>query len=105
MPGVGLAAAVVALVFVAMPHQPASIASGAMMSPSPPVVTSAVVNLATSSGVAQEGGQISGLSQQGEVARDPRIDEYLMAHQRFSPSMYSSAQYARSAGFTIDSDK
>jgi len=39
------------------------------------------------------------------VLRDPRIDEYLMAHQRFSPSLYSTAQYARSATFATDSDK
>jgi sigma-E factor negative regulatory protein RseA len=39
------------------------------------------------------------------ILRDPRIDEYLMAHQRFSPSPYSTAQYARSATFTTDSDK
>ena len=38
------------------------------------------------------------------VLRDPRIDEYLLAHQRFSPSLYSTAQYARSATFATDSD-
>jgi sigma-E factor negative regulatory protein RseA len=42
--------------------------------------------------------------QGGEVLRDTRIDEYLLAHQRFSPSVYSTAQYARSATFAIDSD-
>jgi sigma-E factor negative regulatory protein RseA len=44
-------------------------------------------------------------SQDGDVLRDPRIDEYLLAHQRFSPSVYSTAQYARSATFAVDSDK
>lgn len=39
------------------------------------------------------------------VLRDPRIDEYLLAHQRFSPSVYSSAQFARSATFASDSNK
>lgn len=39
------------------------------------------------------------------VLRDPRIDEYLLAHQRFSPSLYSTAQYARSAAFATGSDK
>lgn len=38
------------------------------------------------------------------VLRDPRIDEYLLAHQRFSPFLYSTAQYARSATFATDSD-
>jgi sigma-E factor negative regulatory protein RseA len=42
--------------------------------------------------------------QDGDFLRDPRIDEYLLAHQRFSPSVYSTAQYARSATFAVDSD-
>lgn len=36
------------------------------------------------------------------VLRDPRIDDYLFAHQRFSSSVYSSAQFARSATFATD---
>lgn len=43
--------------------------------------------------------------QQGEVLRNSDIDEYLLAHQRFSPSVYSTAQYVRSATLAIDSDK
>lgn len=39
------------------------------------------------------------------MLRDPRIDEYLMAHQRFSPSVFNAAQYARSATFASDSSK
>lgn len=39
------------------------------------------------------------------VLRDPRIDAYLMAHQQFAPSLYSTAQFARSAPLAIDSDK
>lgn len=42
---------------------------------------------------------------EGVVLRDARIDEYLLAHQRFSPSVYSTAQYARSATFATDSDR
>ncbi|MBI1889651.1 MAG: sigma-E factor negative regulatory protein [Burkholderiales bacterium] len=44
-------------------------------------------------------------TQNGVVLRDPRIDEYLLAHQRFSPSVFSTAQYARSATFATDSGK
>lgn len=44
-------------------------------------------------------------SDHGMVLRDPYIDEYLRAHQRFSPSVYSSAQLARSATLAHDSDK
>ncbi|MBC7413746.1 MAG: sigma-E factor negative regulatory protein [Herminiimonas sp.] len=39
------------------------------------------------------------------VLRDPRIEEYLLAHQRFSPSVFSSAQFARSATFATQSVK
>ncbi|MBI3231122.1 MAG: sigma-E factor negative regulatory protein [Burkholderiales bacterium] len=37
--------------------------------------------------------------------RDPQFDQYLLAHQRFSPSVYSTAQYARSAAFANEKDK
>lgn len=40
-----------------------------------------------------------------EMLRDPNIDEYLLAHQRFSPSMYSTAQFARSSLLANASDK
>ena len=40
----------------------------------------------------------------GAVLRDPRLDEYLMAHQRYSPAWNSSAEYARSATYTVTSD-
>ena len=43
--------------------------------------------------------------QETVMLRDSRIDEYLMAHQRFSPSVFSAAQYARSATFASDSSK
>ncbi len=38
----------------------------------------------------------------GTLLRNPQIDEYLLAHQRYSPSVYSTAQLARSATFTSD---
>jgi sigma-E factor negative regulatory protein RseA len=42
---------------------------------------------------------------QDVILRDPAIDQYLMAHQRVSPSFYSSAQYARSTPVASDSEK
>ena len=39
------------------------------------------------------------------VLRDPQIDAYLIAHQQFSPSLYSTAQFARAASFANDSAK
>lgn len=39
------------------------------------------------------------------VLRDVRMDAYLLAHQQFSPSLYSTAQFARSASFANESAK
>lgn len=41
--------------------------------------------------------QVSSATPEGVMLRDPNIDDYLLAHQRFSPSVYSTAQYARPA--------
>jgi len=53
----------------------------------------------------EQGAVVAASAPEGIVLRDPRIDDYLMAHQRFSPSVYSTAQFARSATFTADSNK
>lgn len=45
------------------------------------------------------------LVSEGDIVRDPRIDQYLMAHQRFSPAAYSSSQFARSATFAAETNK
>ncbi len=55
--------------------------------------------------VAAQDATFSAATQNGVVLRDPRIDQYLLAHQRFSPAWNSTAQYARSATFASDSDK
>jgi len=52
-----------------------------------------------------EAAVVAASAPEGVVLRDPRIDDYLMAHQRISPSVYSTAQFARSANFTSDSNK
>ncbi|MBV8625879.1 MAG: sigma-E factor negative regulatory protein [Herbaspirillum sp.] len=110
MPSAAAAAAAVAAVFVAMPQQAvvtadAKVAAPAVQMAAAPVsVPSAIATVSDTNGNAQNVNQLSSLAQQGEVKRDPRIDDYLFAHQRFSPS-YSSAQYARSAAFSTDADK
>jgi sigma-E factor negative regulatory protein RseA len=48
---------------------------------------------------------IAAVSPREAALHDLRIDDYLLAHQQFSPSLYSTAQYARSATFAIDTDK
>jgi sigma-E factor negative regulatory protein RseA len=48
---------------------------------------------------------VSVQQQEGTVLRDPQIDQYLQAHQRFAPSAYSISQYARPATFDTDTNK
>ncbi|HWU98583.1 MAG TPA: sigma-E factor negative regulatory protein [Oxalicibacterium sp.] len=93
MPGMA-AAAVAVVAFLTVPQMMTPITAPTLAANPAPVVASAA---------APE--TITVASQDGEVLRDPRIDEYLLAHQRFSPSVYSTAQYARSATFAVDSDK
>lgn len=107
MPGVA-AAAVATAVFVTAPQllvaQKEDGAAVVMIAPNPSPVTTVAVAPAVIEAPA-EARMVTLEQQQGEVLRDPRIDEYLMAHQRFSPSVYSSAQYARSATFASDTGK
>lgn len=44
----------------------------------------------------------AGIHAASAVLRNPQIDEYLLAHQRYSPSVYNTAQFARSATFVTD---
>jgi sigma-E factor negative regulatory protein RseA len=94
LPGV-LAAAAAAVAFVGTPQ---------LMVAMQGTPSTAVVAVAGDSGVARTA-LIAGPGRTGQVLRDQGIDEYLMAHQRFSPSVYSSAQYARSATFANESGK
>jgi sigma-E factor negative regulatory protein RseA len=54
----------------------------------------AIAPVAANNGVAAKQPRV--VSRQGvEVLRDPEIEQYLSAHQRFSPSVYSAVEYAR----------
>jgi sigma-E factor negative regulatory protein RseA len=44
-------------------------------------------------------------SQEAVVLRDPAIDEYLIAHQRYSPSLYDTTQFVQSATFETKPQK
>lgn len=92
MPGMAAAAVAVAA-FLTVPQ---------MMTQDTPAIA---VKSAPITVAAAEPETVTVASHEGDVLRDPRIDEYLLAHQRFSPSVYSTAQYARSATFAVDSDK
>lgn len=92
----GMVAAVVAVTFIAMPQV-------IKMNGQMPVVAVATppqrLQLAPIF-VTHSDGSLS-----TEILRDPRMDEYLLAHQHFSPSPYSAAHYARSATFAIDTNR
>lgn len=106
-PGVA-AAAVATFALVAGPQLMTAFTGGALGDAKSTLVA---VNATGSSAVASASA-VSGrlitttvAQQDGSVLRDPRIDDYLLAHQRFSPSVFSTAQYARSATFSTDSNK
>jgi sigma-E factor negative regulatory protein RseA len=95
LPGM-LAAAAAAVAFVATPQLMVAMQNKAG--------SNAAITVASDSGVSRAA-LTNGTGRAGSVLRDQGIDEYLMAHQRFSPSVYSSAQYARSATFANESGK
>ncbi|MFZ1181081.1 MAG: RseA family anti-sigma factor [Herbaspirillum sp.] len=101
IPGTAFAVAVAAVVFVAA-QQPAMMAKDGAATPAAMALSGTTVAVTSAS---RDAVRASSLTQQGDIIRDPRIDDYLLAHQRFSPSMYSSVQYARSVAFTVDSDE
>jgi sigma-E factor negative regulatory protein RseA len=91
-----LAAAAAAVAFVATPQLMVAMQNK-------PGLNTAVVVVGDSG--SSHAALTNGAGRAGLVMRDQGIDEYLMAHQRFSPSVYSSAQYARSATFANESGK
>ncbi|CAN5439942.1 hypothetical protein BH11PSE11_BH11PSE11_23260 [soil metagenome] len=108
-------AATAALAFIAGPHMMVAYKGDAADTPSTMVAAvsqnEAAARLVNSTqrpatSLTPASGEIVAVGRQdGVVLRDPRIDEYLIAHQRFSPSVYSSAQYARSAAFATEANK
>jgi sigma-E factor negative regulatory protein RseA len=101
----GAAVAVAALALISTPQlmvafkdSPANVSVPIMMASKVPSVVPAVAQ-------ASQVMVATGTENGSVVMRDPRIDEYLLAHQRFSPSLYSTAQYARSTTFATDSEK
>lgn len=90
LPG-ALAAAAAAVAFIATPQLLVAMHGG---SDQAKVVASTTV---------QEIAPVSApvpVRQASATMHTQNIDEYLIAHQRFSPSVYSSTQYARPAAFT-----
>jgi sigma-E factor negative regulatory protein RseA len=95
LPGV-LAAAAAAVAFVGTPQLMVAMQGSPASGPA--------VAMVSDSGVARTALSANAV-RAGAGMRDQGIDDYVMAHQRFSPSVYSSAQYARSATFANESGK
>lgn len=105
LPGMAAAAVASAAVLVTTPHLlVADKGNGADAStPIIKVADTAPTSLPASASAETRVNAVA--SPEGVILRDPRIDEYLMAHQRFSPSVFGSAQYARSATFASEASK
>lgn len=102
LPGLVAAAAVATVAFVTTPQL--MVANGGAVAPA--VAELSTPNVATTNVVLTAPGAVIAAATEDKagpvVLRDPRIDDYLFAHQRFSSSVYSSAQFARSANFAMD---
>jgi sigma-E factor negative regulatory protein RseA len=92
MPSMVAAAAVAAVAFITTPQLMVAMKS------EPAIVEAA--KLASVGPAADQAATVATSGSDGVILRDPGIDDYLLAHQRFSPSVYSTAQYARSATFS-----
>ena len=91
MPSMVAAAAMATIAFVTTPHLMVAMKSEPQIS--------------DATRVASANSQEAAVPVSEEVMlRDPRIDDYLLAHQRFSPSVFSAAQYTHSATFVTDSN-
>ncbi|KAF3997959.1 sigma-E factor negative regulatory protein [Glaciimonas immobilis] len=102
LPGMAAAAAVAAVAFITIPHM----MNDNSQSLTPAMLSAVQMTLAPSSNINVGFGTqtVAVALADNEVLRDPRIDEYLSAHQRFSPSLYNTTQYARSATFALDAN-
>jgi sigma-E factor negative regulatory protein RseA len=97
MPSAVATVAMVAVTFVAVPQLMVA------MNGEPTAVVESALVAAAARG--EQSSVVIATGPDGVVLRDPRIDDYLLAHQRFSPSLYSTAQYARTATLATDSNK
>ncbi|HJV72895.1 MAG TPA: sigma-E factor negative regulatory protein [Noviherbaspirillum sp.] len=107
VPGMVAAAAMAAVAFVTTPQLMVAMKGDSTTNPSilATADSSTQVGVGAADRSESQGLVVATSAPEGVVLRDSRIDDYLLAHQRFSPSLYSTAQYARSATFATDFDK
>jgi sigma-E factor negative regulatory protein RseA len=103
------AAAVAAIALIASPQLMVAMKGGGRLDTMAPIMVVSRADPAapdaTEASMPTQNMRAVATVQDGVILRDPRIDEYLQAHQRFSPSLYSTAHYARSATLASESDK
>lgn len=103
IPGLAtIAAAMAGVAFFSAPQLMVAKLEPSFIGANAPVLVAAVPQ---SSGGTSQAVNVGIGVQGGIMLRDSNIDDYLSAHQRFSPSVYRTAQYARSATFVTDSEK
>ena len=95
LPSMAAAAAMASVAFIATPQLMVAMKGDSSSTAQAPVQLAG----------GEQPGIVAASAPEGVVLRDPRIDDYLMAHQRISPSVYSSAQFARSATFATNPGK
>jgi sigma-E factor negative regulatory protein RseA len=100
LPGAIAAAVTASLAFVATPQ-----IMVAMKSEPPAAAGRLAAQNASGTGENQGGAVIAASVEAGTVLRDPRIEDYLLAHQRLSPSVISNAQFASSATHGSNANK
>ncbi|HTN67495.1 MAG TPA: sigma-E factor negative regulatory protein [Burkholderiaceae bacterium] len=104
LPGMVAAAAVATVAFITTPHLMVADGTPDIQQVVPatpqPALTNAALN---SAAITTPAVAVQTTTDEEVMLRDPRIDDYLFAHQRFSSSVYSTAQFARSATFASSS--
>lgn len=112
-PGMAVAATAAAVAFFAAPPLMVAFngwrAGDSHMVSSGSAVMAAVENgnikLKSGAAIKDNIASVADIGSSNVMLRDSNMDEYLFAHQRFSRSGYSNAQYASPASFTTESAK
>ncbi len=105
LPGMVAAAAVATVAFITTPHLMVADSTPGIQQTVPATTQPALTNAALHSAATTTPTVAVQTATDEVMLRDPRIDDYLFAHQRFSSSVYSTAQFARSATFASSSGK
>lgn len=90
-----------AIAFIMQPQPVAVVATTGVATPD--IAVTATQAPKTAAGVSDKPA-VATLAREGDVVRDPQIDQFLGAHQRFS-TQQSTEQFGRSAAFNVEAGK